>query len=119
MAMANSWGLFLVIMFMGYGLVAVPRRLWFTGNPQKHLNQIYANASRVKEECMDSELEFIEVCKASIPSKCQPSIDTHPHPIDHACHFKTYNKSRSLFTWLCRSNDSTFSFHPGSRVYRS
>lgn len=66
MAMANSWGLFLVIMFMGYGLVAVPRRLWFTGNPQKHLNQLYGNASRVKEECMDSELEFIEVCKASI-----------------------------------------------------
>ncbi|KAI7876330.1 LMBR1-domain-containing protein [Lichtheimia hyalospora FSU 10163] len=63
MAMANSWGLFLVIMFMGYGLVAVPRRLWFTGNPQKHLNQLYANASRVKEECMDSELEFIDVCK--------------------------------------------------------
>lgn len=68
MAMANSWGLFLVIMFMGYGLVSVPRRLWFTGNPQKHLNQLYGNASRVKEECMDSELEFIEVCKASIPS---------------------------------------------------
>ncbi|ORZ00351.1 LMBR1-like membrane protein-domain-containing protein [Syncephalastrum racemosum] len=63
MAMANSWGLFLAIVLMGYGLVAVPRRLWLTGSTQRHLRQLYANASRVKEECIDSELEFDEIAQ--------------------------------------------------------
>ncbi|CAO3591029.1 unnamed protein product [Absidia cylindrospora] len=61
MAMANSWGLFLVIMFMGYGLVAVPRKLWYASDVNKHLNELYTKAPRVKEECMDSELEFNEL----------------------------------------------------------
>lgn len=65
MAMANSWGLFLVIVFMGYGLVAVPRRLWFTGNTKRHLRELYAKASRLKEECIDSEMEFNEVAKVT------------------------------------------------------
>ncbi|KAI8338107.1 LMBR1-like membrane protein-domain-containing protein [Chlamydoabsidia padenii] len=63
MAMANSWGLFLVIMLMGYGLVAVPRKLWYASNSQHHLNELYKKASRIKEECMDSELEFNELAK--------------------------------------------------------
>ncbi|KAI8081328.1 LMBR1-like membrane protein-domain-containing protein [Halteromyces radiatus] len=63
MAMANSWGLFLVIMFMGYGLIAVPRKLWYASDTKRHLNELYKKAPRVKEECMDSELEFDELAK--------------------------------------------------------
>lgn len=63
MAAANSWGLFLVIVFMGYGLVAVPRNLWYSGNYDRQLYQHYGNAARLKEECMDSELEFEELAK--------------------------------------------------------
>ncbi|KAG0176584.1 hypothetical protein DFQ29_005950 [Apophysomyces sp. BC1021] len=63
MAMANSWGLLLVIVFMGYGLVDGPRKLWFSGNVKRRLHQLYAKASRVKEECIDSELEFKDLAK--------------------------------------------------------
>lgn len=63
MAAANSWGLFLVIVFMGYGLVSVPRSLWYSGSYDRHLHQHYANAARLKEECMDSEIEFNELAK--------------------------------------------------------
>ncbi|KAI9472251.1 MAG: LMBR1-like membrane protein-domain-containing protein [Benjaminiella poitrasii] len=63
MAAANSWGLFLVIIFMGYGLVSVPRTLWYSANYNRHLNQLYAKAAHLKEECMDSELEFNELAK--------------------------------------------------------
>ncbi|RCI06896.1 LMBR1 domain-containing protein 2 [Rhizopus stolonifer] len=63
MAAANSWGLFLVIVLMGYGLVSVPRSLWYTGHYTARLHHLYANAARVKEECMDSELEFNELAK--------------------------------------------------------
>eukprot|EP01132_Coremiostelium_polycephalum_P005889 gene5889-7333_t len=40
MAMANTWGLFLVIMFLGYGLVETPRSIWIRSNRElmlKHL----------------------------------------------------------------------------------
>ncbi|KAI7890502.1 LMBR1-like membrane protein [Mucor mucedo] len=63
MAAANSWGLFLVIVFMGYGLVSVPRSLWYSGNYDQHLHQHYANAAKLKEECLDSEIEFNELAK--------------------------------------------------------
>ncbi|KAG2236234.1 hypothetical protein INT48_008594 [Thamnidium elegans] len=63
MAAANSWGLFLVIVFMGYGLVSVPRSLWYSGSYDRHLHQHYANATKLKEECLDSELEFNELSK--------------------------------------------------------
>jgi hypothetical protein len=65
MAAANSWGLFLVIVFMGYGLVSVPRSLWYSGSYDRHLHQHYANAAKLKEECMDSEIEFNELAKVS------------------------------------------------------
>ncbi|CEG81662.1 hypothetical protein RMATCC62417_15834 [Rhizopus microsporus] len=63
MAAANSWGLFLVIIFMGYGLVSVPRHFWHHGDFMRHLLQHYANAAKLKEEYMDSELELNEVAK--------------------------------------------------------
>lgn len=63
MAMANSWGLFLVIMFLGFGLVAVPRELWYSTDIKRRLNELYSKAPRVKEECMDSELEYNELAK--------------------------------------------------------
>jgi hypothetical protein len=66
MAAANSWGLFLVIVFMGYGLVSVPRSLWYSGDYDRHLHQLYANATKLKEECMDSEIEFNELAKVNI-----------------------------------------------------
>ncbi|KAI8985114.1 LMBR1-like membrane protein-domain-containing protein [Pilobolus umbonatus] len=63
MAAANSWGLFLVIVFMGYGLVSLPRTLWYSGNSTHRLHQIYANAVRLNEECFDSELEYNDLAK--------------------------------------------------------
>ncbi|KAI9316887.1 LMBR1-like membrane protein-domain-containing protein [Dichotomocladium elegans] len=79
MAMANSWGLFLVIVLMGYGLVSIPRWLWFTGNTKKRLRQIYARASRVKEECMDAELEFVEIAKTMNVISRQTATQHDPH----------------------------------------
>ncbi|KAH8554279.1 LMBR1-like membrane protein-domain-containing protein [Umbelopsis sp. PMI_123] len=63
MAMANSWGLLLAIIFMGYGLVAIPRKLWFAANVRKQLKHLYMRAPKVKEECMDSELEYTDIAK--------------------------------------------------------
>jgi len=65
MAMANSWGLLLAIIFMGYGLVAIPRKLWYAANVRKQLKHLYIRAPKVKEECMDSELEYTDIAKVT------------------------------------------------------
>ncbi|OBZ82382.1 LMBR1 domain-containing protein 2 [Choanephora cucurbitarum] len=79
MAAANSWGLFLVIVFMGYGLVSVPRSLWYYGKYTTHLHQLYAKAAHVKEECMDSEFEYNELAKTM--NAVAKRAMTQPHEI--------------------------------------
>ena len=37
MALSNCWGLFLIIVLLGYGLVAIPRTLWYKGDCHRML----------------------------------------------------------------------------------
>lgn len=41
MAMGNTYGVVLIILLMGNGLVALPRRLWRKGNSQYELTRLY------------------------------------------------------------------------------
>lgn len=50
MAMANAYGLFFVICFLGYGLVDIPRKLWAYGNRDVIL--------RFEEEELQLAIEF-------------------------------------------------------------
>ncbi|OZJ02345.1 hypothetical protein BZG36_04385 [Bifiguratus adelaidae] len=62
-AIANSWGLLLIIIFMGYGLVAIPRHFWNLSNIDLQLDRCYQNAPRLKEELMDAEVELDSLYK--------------------------------------------------------
>ncbi|KAF9164078.1 hypothetical protein BGX20_001091 [Mortierella sp. AD010] len=63
MALSNSWGLVLVIIFMGYGMVDVPRRLWHKGDNARELRRISFKASVVKDKRQDTEDEVHNVAK--------------------------------------------------------
>ena len=41
MAMANTYGLIIVIVLMGNGLIALPRRMWELGNTSEELVRMY------------------------------------------------------------------------------
>lgn len=41
MAMANTYGLIIVIVLMGNGLIALPRRIWEMGNTSQELVRLY------------------------------------------------------------------------------
>ena len=41
MAMGNTYGVVLIILLMGNGLVALPRRLWRMGNSTTELQRLY------------------------------------------------------------------------------
>lgn len=68
MALSNSWGLVLVVIFMGYGMVDVPRRLWHKGDNGRELRRISFKASVVKDKRQDTEDEVHNVAKVIISS---------------------------------------------------
>ncbi|KAF9897311.1 hypothetical protein BX616_005820, partial [Lobosporangium transversale] len=63
MALSNSWGLILVIIFMGYGMVDVPRRLWHKGDNERELKRIAFKASAIKDKKQDTEDDVYKVAK--------------------------------------------------------
>lgn len=70
MALSNSWGLVLVVIFMGYGMVDVPRRLWHKGDNARELRRISFKASVVKDKRQDTEDEVHNVAKVIIYRYC-------------------------------------------------
>ncbi|KAF9108448.1 hypothetical protein BGX27_008344 [Mortierella sp. AM989] len=63
MALSNSWGLVLVVIFMGYGMVDVPRRLWHKGDNARELRRISFKASVFKDKRKDTEDEVHRVAR--------------------------------------------------------
>lgn len=45
MAMGNTYGVFLIVVLMGNGLVALPRRLWQLGDYEGELQRLYISVS--------------------------------------------------------------------------
>ncbi|ORX88503.1 LMBR1-domain-containing protein [Basidiobolus meristosporus CBS 931.73] len=64
MAAANSWGMVLVMLFMGHGLVEIPRNLWKCGNRRRALRIAEVKATELKDNSYDANLELQEVMRA-------------------------------------------------------
>ncbi|KAF9980776.1 hypothetical protein BGZ65_004697 [Modicella reniformis] len=81
MALSNSWGLVLVIVFMGYGMVDVPRRLWHKGDNARELRRIAFQASVVKDKRQDTEDEVLHVAKelSVVCHRVPPSDPLRPY----------------------------------------
>ena len=43
-ALSNSWGLFLIILFAGYGLVAAPQWFYLKSKPKEYMEHLYVQA---------------------------------------------------------------------------
>lgn len=57
----NSYGLILLVLLMSYGLVELPRGLWFESSVDWKLRYLEFKAPALKESCVDSEAEMYEV----------------------------------------------------------
>ncbi|KAF8945782.1 hypothetical protein BGZ47_001982 [Haplosporangium gracile] len=81
MALSNSWGLVLVVIFMGYGMVDVPRRLWHKGDNARELRRISFKASVIKDKRQDTEDEVHNVAKelSVVCHKVQHSDPLRPY----------------------------------------
>ncbi|XP_063230323.1 LMBR1 domain-containing protein 2 homolog [Bacillus rossius redtenbacheri] len=69
---SNTWGLFLLVLLLGYGLVQVPRALWDAGRRGYLLHYSYFRAAKLSaekceaEETVDDILESLQAAAASI-----------------------------------------------------
>ncbi|KAI8809742.1 LMBR1-like membrane protein-domain-containing protein [Cladochytrium replicatum] len=63
MAGANAWGLLLVTVMLGYGLVEVPRGPWFHASAHWSLRYLEFHVPRRKEAMVDAEAEMYEVAR--------------------------------------------------------
>lgn len=52
---SNTWGLFLLVLLLGYALVEQPRRLWNNANLTYLLNYSYFKAAKLSSEKCEAE----------------------------------------------------------------
>ncbi|KAI8929153.1 LMBR1-like membrane protein-domain-containing protein [Entophlyctis helioformis] len=60
---ANAYGLVLLTILMGYGLVEIPRGLWYNADVQWVMRYLEYKAPKLKEACLDSEAEIYQVAR--------------------------------------------------------
>uniref|UniRef100_U5EYB4 Putative conserved plasma membrane protein n=1 Tax=Corethrella appendiculata TaxID=1370023 RepID=U5EYB4_9DIPT len=72
---SNTWGLFLLVLLLGYALVEVPRSLWNNSKPGFTLQYAYFKLSKLSlekaesEENVDDVLESLQSAGRAIPSR--------------------------------------------------
>uniref|UniRef100_A0A1I7VB87 LMBR1 domain-containing protein 2 n=1 Tax=Loa loa TaxID=7209 RepID=A0A1I7VB87_LOALO len=52
---SNTWGLFLLVVLLGYGLIEVPRQFWQMGNRDYRLNKTYFDIDKLSTDKNDAE----------------------------------------------------------------
>ncbi|GMR36840.1 hypothetical protein PMAYCL1PPCAC_07035, partial [Pristionchus mayeri] len=60
---SNTWGLLLLVGLLGYGLVEVPRQLWYTGRRDYRLNKVYFKLDQKVQEKNDAEDSYRDAFK--------------------------------------------------------
>lgn len=69
---SNTWGLFLLVLLLGYALVEIPRNLWLSGSRNYTLHHAYFKAAKLSadkceaEEMLDDILESLQSVACSI-----------------------------------------------------
>lgn len=62
---ANTWGLFLLVLLLGYGLVEIPRSYWNASRHGHLLIKTYFKASKLMTEKADAEENLEDVMEVS------------------------------------------------------
>lgn len=65
MAASNAWGLFLMVAFLSYALVEVPRRFWQKANRQYSLQHSFYKIVRYEEDYQKAKGELDTTLKVA------------------------------------------------------
>nr|CAG4647762.1 EOG090X03B7 [Moina brachiata]SVE92915.1 EOG090X03B7 [Moina brachiata] len=70
---SNTWGLFWLVLLLGYGLVDIPRSIWRSASPGPLLTRLYFKAAKLHaekseaEENLEDYLEALQVALDRVP----------------------------------------------------
>ena len=64
-AASNTWGLFLLVFMLGYGLVALPRSIWVSSSIKHSLNNSYFKLAKLSQERNNAEEELDDVLEVT------------------------------------------------------
>ncbi|PAV64904.1 hypothetical protein WR25_07459 isoform B [Diploscapter pachys] len=62
---SNTWGLFVLVILLGYGLVDLPRSVWKYADLGYRLNKLYFNVEKLSTEKSEAEDKFKDVYRDS------------------------------------------------------
>jgi hypothetical protein len=74
---SNTWGLFLLVLLLGYGLVDVPRFIWFKSNPSFYLKQAYFKLAKMHSEKCEAD-ESLEDVLGEVKEVAEKIKYNHP-----------------------------------------
>lgn len=63
MVLSNCWGLFLIIVLLGYGIVEIPRQFWQSGNNSVQLSSLYMKIHKLSEDMLEVKYSLDETIK--------------------------------------------------------
>lgn len=58
---SNTWGLFLLVLLYGYGLVDIPRGVWQSSHTHYMLQQTYFKIAKISMECSEAQEKYEDV----------------------------------------------------------
>ena len=58
---SNTWGLFLLVLLLGYGLVEIPRLVWNNAKPQYMLSRTFFKIAKQSVEKTEAEENLEDV----------------------------------------------------------
>uniref|UniRef100_A0A1I8I049 LMBR1 domain-containing protein 2 n=2 Tax=Macrostomum lignano TaxID=282301 RepID=A0A1I8I049_9PLAT len=75
---SNTWGLVLIVLFLGYGLVELPRTVWSAGCPGESLKRAYFRLAKVNSELIEHQEELEDLAAEAVQlAECVPGPE-HP-----------------------------------------
>lgn len=61
--LSNCWGLLLIIVLLGYGIIEIPRKFWKAGNNSTRLCDLYIKATIMSEDMVETKFALDEIVK--------------------------------------------------------
>jgi hypothetical protein len=96
MAAGNTYGLLLVVLLLGYGLVSIPRSMMSKASPHEQLERRYLLASTIDTDLYESvwELQDVEECVEKILLRRSSTHD--PDVLDYLSHLSSAMELNSI-----------------------
>jgi len=81
-AMSNSWGLFQIIIFLGYGVVALPKQLLKQGDLQAQYDNAMYRVMVCEEHLQNAKIELEDLVQTALTVKRMVGEESHRKIID-------------------------------------